>query len=194
MSVKTWGIIGAVVVLAAAGTATALLVSGGGTSDYKTLPKCDKLSAAVPGKPALQVGMNVTDATDVHGLHPAYTNIQCETADKKTSVEVDLYEKSNMDLLTMHAYQDKQVHDGAWRAKDIFDQSGANAGFRTLKPGIAYGTLGFDNSTCWVRQVKGNAVVLLTAPMAPTHSLDQWWAACESIAQTQMPEVVDAAL
>lgn len=194
MSRKTWGIIGAVVVLAAAGTATALYLNRDKAGDYKTLPTCDKLSAAVAGKPAFKVGQNVTNAADIRGLHPAYTNIRCESFDDQTVVEVDLYGQSNMNPLTTNVYPDKQSHDGAWRAKDIFQHSKSGAGLDALKPDIAYGTVTYDRTTCTVEQVKGNADVMLTVPMPKTTSLAQWKAQCKQVAQTQMPKVVDAAL
>ncbi|ACU75936.1 hypothetical protein Caci_7106 [Catenulispora acidiphila DSM 44928] len=190
MSWKTWGIVGAVVVLAAAGTATALLLRGGGTTDYKTLPTCEKLSAAVAGKPAFKVGQNVTDASDIRGLHPAYTNIRCVTDDETTSVEVDLYQASDMDLVTAHKYADQQVHDGTWRANNIFTRDKLTE----LTPDITYGSLGFANATCTVEQVKHNAEVMLTVPMPKTTSLEQWNAQCKQIAQQQMPKVIKAAL
>jgi len=190
MSGKTWGIIGAVVVLAAAGTATAFLLQGDKTTDYKTLPTCDKLSKAVAGKPAFQVGQNVTDAADVHGLHPAFTNIRCETADNATYVEVDLYQQSDMNVVTMGKYPDRQVHDGAWRANEIFGHNN----LYPLKPGIAYGTLSYDNATCTVEQVKHNADVMLTVPMPKTTTVEQFKTQCARIAEEQMPKVIDAAL
>ena len=189
---KTWGIIGAVVVLAAAGTGTALVMRGGGTTDYKSLPACDKLSAAVPGKPAFKVDQNVTDPADtIHGLHPAFTNIRCQTDDAATSVEVDLYEASNMDPFTMNPYSDRQVHDGNWRANDVLSHH--KLSFQ-LKPGIAYGTLSYVNATCTVEQVKGNADVMLTVPMPETTTVAQFKAKCEQVAEKQMPKVIDAAL
>jgi len=190
MSAKTWGIIGAVVVLAAAGTTTAWFLERDTTTDYKTLPTCDKLSAAVAGKPAFKVEQNVTDAADIRGLHPAYSNIRCVAADGLTFVEVDLYQASNMNVVTMGKYSDQQVHDGAWRANDIF----ARNNLYPLKPGIAYGTLSYDNATCTVEQVKHNANVMFTVPMPKTTTLEQFKAQCAQIAQTQMPKVVDAAL
>lgn len=190
MSAKTWGIIGAVVVLAAAGATTALLLHSGGTSDFKALPTCDKLSKAVQGKPAFKVGQNVTAPVDIHGLHPAYTNIRCETADNTTLVEVDLYQQSNMNLLTMDLYPDKQIHDGAWRAKDVFGHSKLTP----LGSDIEYGSLGYILTECTVEQVKGNAEVMLMVPVPRGPSLDQWKAQCKQVAQQQMPKVIDAAL
>ncbi|MEY9859183.1 hypothetical protein ABH935_004811 [Catenulispora sp. GAS73] len=190
MSAKTWGIVGAVVVLAAAGTTTALLLRGGGTSDYTSLPTCDKLAAAVQGKPAFHVGQNVTHAEPFHGLDPAYSNIRCETADGATFVEVDLYQKSNMDPLTTNQYPDKQVHDGEWRARDIFGHSQLT----TLTPDIAYGSLDFAASTCTVEQVKHNAEVMLTVPMAKGTAPGASAAVCKQIAEQQMPKVMGAAL
>ncbi|MEY9930375.1 hypothetical protein ABH926_005020 [Catenulispora sp. GP43] len=73
----------------------------------------------MPGKPAFHVGQNVTDAADIHGLHPAFANIRCEAGEDATFVEVDLYQASNMNPLTMNRYSDQQVHDGDWRAKDM---------------------------------------------------------------------------
>lgn len=189
MKARTWGIVGAVVVLAAAGTATALLLHKD-KGNYTSLPTCDQLSKAVPGKPAFHVGQNVTAAADIHGLHPAYTNIRCETADNTTVVEVDLYQPSDMDVVTLNKYPDKQVHDGAWRANQIFRRNN----LYPLRPGIAYGTLGYDNSTCTVEQVKGNADVMLTVPLPKTTSLEQFKAQCAQVAQQQMPKVIDAVL
>jgi hypothetical protein len=190
MSTRTWGIVGAVVVLAAAGTTAALLLHGGKTGDYKTLPACDKLSGAVQGNPAFHVGQNVTDAADIRGLHPAYTNIRCETADGVTFVEVDLYQASTMNPLTATMYPDKQLHDGDWRAKDIFGHNQLTA----LTPDTAYGSLDFAASTCTVEQVKRNAEVMMTVPMPKGTSPTAWKAACKQIAQQQMPKVIDAAL
>ena len=191
MSAKTWGIVGAVVVLAAAGTVTALLVGGGGgTTEYKSLPTCDKLSSAVAGKPAFHVGQNVTNAADIRGLHPAYTNIRCETADDATAVEVDLYGASNLNPLTTNLYPDKQVHDGAWRAKDIFGHNQLTA----LTPDIAYGSLDYAGATCTVEQVKHNAEVMLTVPLPKQTAVGQSKARCKQIAQEQMSRVMDAAL
>jgi hypothetical protein len=190
VNAKTWGIIGAVVVLAAAGTTTALLMRGGGTSDYKSLPTCDKLSAAVQGKPAFHVGQNVTHSDPVHGLDPAYTNIRCETADGVTFVEADLYQPSNMNPLTTNQYPDKQVHDGAWRARDVFGHNDLMA----LTPDIAYGSLDYVAGTCTVEQVKDNAEVMLTVPMAKGTAPGAWKTVCKQVAQQQMPKVMDAAL
>jgi hypothetical protein len=189
MRPKTWGIIGAVVVLAAAGTATALFLSGGGTTDYKSLPTCDKLAAAIPGKPALHVEQNVTDAADIRGLHPAFTNIRCESADSSTYVEVDLYQQSNMNPVTMALYPDKQVHDGAWRARAIF----ARTSLTPLNADTSYGSLDYAGGDCTVTQVKHNADVMYTVPLKDGPS-DQRKAQCEQIARTQMPKVIDAAL
>ncbi|NUP48625.1 MAG: hypothetical protein HOW97_15170 [Catenulispora sp.] len=188
---RTWGIaVAAVVVLAAAGTTTALLAFGDDNSDYKTLPTCQKISAALPGKPALTVGQNVTDAEDIRGLHPAYTNIQCKNDDDDVAVE--LHQASNMDLYTMHAYPDKTVHDGKQRATEIFTH--VTRGFDELKPGVRFGTFTYTNTTCTVVTLKRNATVQVSVPNPPTHSLDQWKAACRQIAETQVPKVVDAAL
>ena len=190
MNARTWGIIGAVAVLAIAGTTTALLLRGGGTSDYKSLPTCDKLAGAVQGKPAFHVGQNVTHAEPFHGLDPAYTNIRCETADGATFVEVDLYQQGAMDPLTTNKYPDKQVHDGAWRARDIFGHNQLTA----LTPDIAYGSLDYAGRTCTVEQVKHNAEVMLTVPMAKGSAPGAWKTVCKQVAQQQMPKVMDAAL
>ncbi|WP_194898936.1 hypothetical protein [Catenulispora pinisilvae] len=192
MSGKTWGIIGAVVVLAAAGTTTALYLNRDKAGDYKSLPGCDKLSAAVAGKPALKVGQNVTDAADIHGLHPAYSNIRCESFDDQTSVEVDLFGASNMSVLTTEKYPDKQVHDGTWRANDLFSHNNLTR----LNANVAYGSADYAGITCTVEQVKRNAAVMLTVPMPKTTSASsaQRKAQCEQIAQTQMAKVMEAAL
>jgi hypothetical protein len=190
MSGKTWGIVGAVVVLAAAGTTTALYLHRDKTGDYKALPTCAALSKAVIGKPEFKIGQNVTNAADIHGLHPAYTNIRCESFDDQTSVEVDLFGASNMNVLTMNQYPDKQVHDGAWRAKDLFSHNGLTL----LNGNVAYGSLDYAGTTCTVEQVKGNAEVMLTVPVPRATAPGQWKAECEQVARTQMPKVVDAAL
>lgn len=188
---RTWGIAGAaVVVLAAAGTTTAVLLSGD-DGDYKSLPTCKELGAALPGKPTLTVGQNVTDAADYRGMHPAYTDIQCRN--DQDDVTVELHQASTMDLYTSTRYPDGKVHDGRQRASDIYAHQ--TFGFDELKPGVRYGSYGAYISTgCTVVTLKRNATVRVTVPNPPTHSLDQWKAACRQIAETQVPKVVDAAL
>jgi hypothetical protein len=188
---RTWGIAGAaVVVLAAAGTTTAVLLSGD-DGDYKSLPTCKELGVALPGKPTLTVGQNVTDAVDARGMHPAYTNIQCE--DGATEVDVELHQASTLNLITDERYPDGKVHDGRQRASDIY--ANQTLGFDELKPGVRYGSYGaYIRTGCTVVTLRRNATVLVTVPNPPTHSLDEWKAACRQIAENQVPKVVDAAL
>lgn len=191
---RTWGIAGFVVVLAAAGTTTALLLAGDDAgSDYKTLPTCDRLASAVPGKPALSVGENVTDPADIRGLHPAYTDIECKTGD--TQLYVELYQPSDMDVIYLHQYPDKTVHDGRWRANDLFTRR--TKGFEELSAGVRYGSAGYEPYECTVITLKRNALVTLTMPIPSATritSREQWKTGCGQIAKSQLPKVVDAAL
>ncbi|GAA2061156.1 hypothetical protein GCM10009839_85150 [Catenulispora yoronensis] len=191
---RTWGIAAAcVVVLAAAGTTALLVASGDDGGDYKALPTCEKLGSALPGKPTLTVGENVTSTEPVRGMLPAFTNIECKA--DTTQVRVDLYQASNMDLKSGRSYQDKAVHDGSWRANEMFTQQTPQ--FDELKPGVRYGSISYTDSTCTVITVKRNATVMVTVPNPAAtgkHSLEEWKAACRTIAENQVPKVVDAAL
>jgi hypothetical protein len=179
----------AVVVLAVAGATTALL-SGGDDSDYKSLPTCDGLASALPGKPALTVAQNVTDPEDFRGLHPAYTNIECRTAD--TQVFVEMYQPSNVDLIYMRQYTDHTVHDGRWRANDMFTRR--TKGYEQLSANVRFSAAGPSAYSCTVTTLKRNATVDLTVPLASVTSIEEWRTACRQIAKSQMPKVVDAAL
>lgn len=193
MDRRTWGIVVAVVVLAAAGATTALLVSGDGDGDYKSLPKCGKLAAALPGKPALAASRNVTEPQNFQGLHEGWTDIDCVSDSARADVEVELYQQGDMDLFKLGPYPDRATHDGRWRANDVFAKR--TEGFETLNSTVMYGPREYSLGRCTVIEVKNNAIVMLTIPNAlGAHTTDVWKAGCRQIAVSQMPKVVDAAL
>ena len=175
-----------------AGTATAVLASGNGDGDYQTLPTCQKISSALPGKPAMTVGQNITDlnAKTFRGKPFALTDIECEA--QPVDVAVELFRAGDVNVITSGPYPDKAVHDGRWRANEYYQRRSQQ--WDELKPGVRFGSMGFSNETCSVVTLKRNATVTVTLPMPVTKSLDAWKAACRQIAQTQVPKVVDAAL
>lgn len=188
---RTWGIAGAVVVLAAAGATTAVLASGD-DGDYKALPTCKDIGSALPGKPAMTVGQNITDlnAKNFRGRLLAVTDIECKA--EPIDVDTELFRSGDVSLFTAGPYPDKAVHDGRWRADEYYNRQTRQ--WDELKPGVRYGSMTPSNETCWVATLKRNATVMVALPMPTTHSVQEWKAACRQIAQKQVPKVVDAAL
>ncbi len=177
--------------MAAAGTTTALLVTGSAdASDYKALPTCGKLAGALPGQPALTVVNDAPTQPPEHGLDPAFMDLQCATADMQGYVAVDIYQAGSLDLGTAVQYTDKAVHDGRSRAKAEFVRR--SPGSKSLSADVRYSAAPTGNSICTVYSLKRNAVAVLGIPA--TGSLDQFEAACRQIAENQLPKVVGAAL
>ena len=194
---RTWGISAVVIILAAAGVTTAVLVAGSGQDngpDYKALPTCDRLAAALPGPPTLTTSNNAPSQPPEHGLDPAFMDVQCATDDASTFASVDVYQAGSMDLATAAQYTDKTVHDGKSRAKTEFARRGV--GLDKLNSKVSYSSHASGASTCTVYSLKRNAVVMLAMPVTGSGaaSPDQFKAACKQIAEQQMPKLVDAAL
>jgi hypothetical protein len=194
---RTWGISAVVIVLAAAGVTTAVLVAGSGADngpDYKALPACDALAAAIPGPPTLTTSNNAPSQPPEHGLDPAFMDLQCATADVSTFASVDVYQASSMDLATVAQYADKAVHDGKSRAKSEFARRSVD--LDQLNSKLRYSSHATGASTCTVYSLKRNAVVMLALPITGSGagSPDQFKAACKQIAEQQMPKLVSTAL
>ena len=195
MKRRTWGIAAAVVVLAVAGTTTALLVAGSGeASDYKALPTCDKLATVLPGRPALAVQDQNTRQPLERGLDPAFMDIQCATTDLQTYIAVDIYQAGSMDLATAMQYADKAVHDSQSRAKTEFDRR--SNGLKQLNADVRYSAGVSGKTMCNVYSLKRNAVVVLDIAVAQADAASpgQFEAACRKIAGDQMSKLVGAAL
>ncbi|GAA1995349.1 hypothetical protein GCM10009838_70150 [Catenulispora subtropica] len=169
-----------------------MLAFGDGDGDYKALPTCQKIASALPGKPALTVGQNVTDVTakDFRGRPLAVTDIECKAL--PIDVDVELFRAGDLNIITSGPYPDKAVHDGRSRADDFYNRQTKQ--WDELKPGVRYGSITYSDSTCTVMTLKRNATVRVTVPNPPTHSLEEWKAACRQIAEKEVPKVVDAAL
>ena len=187
-----------VVILAAAGTATALLVAGSGDrGDYKALPTCEKLSAVLPGRPPLKAEDDLTSQPLERGLDPAFMDLQCAyfNADVvSTDTGVFIYQAGSMDLATAKQYTDKAAHDARWRAKTEFERR--SVGLDELSADLRYSSRGGGESQCTVYSLKRNAMVTLTIPVTgdAAASPDQFKASCKAIAENLMPKLVDAAL
>jgi hypothetical protein len=194
---RAWAISGIAVILVAAGTVTAVLVTGSSQDngpDYKALPTCGTLAAALPGPPTLAATNDAPSQPPEHGLDPAFMDLQCATDDVSTAVAVDVYQAGSLDLATAVQYTDKAVHDGKSRAKTEFARR--SVGLDKLNSKVRYSSHATGESTCTVYTLKRNAVVMLAIPVTGSGaaSPDQFKAACKQIAKSQMSKLVAAAL
>lgn len=194
---RAWLISGVVIVLAAAGAVTAVLVTGSSQDsgpDYKALPTCATLAPALPGPPTLTTSNDVPNQPLEHGLDPAFMDLQCTSADVSTYIAVDVYQPGSLDLDTAVQYADKTVHDSRSRAKAGFDRR--STGLDKLSSTVRYSSRAGGESMCTVTALKRNATVVLKVPVTGSGaaSPDRFKAACRQIAEKQLPKVVDAAL
>lgn len=194
---RIWVISAVVVVLAAAGTATALLAASGNSgSDYKALPTCERLAPLLPGQPRLKTE-KLTKQPLERGVDPAFMSLICtqfDSEDNLTMLSVDIYQAGIMDLSTAMPYADKAVHDSRWRAKTEFDRR--SSWLDQLSPDVRYSSRLSGDAACEANVLKRNATVILAIPLTgdAAASPEKFKAACLQIAENVLPKLVDAAL
>ena len=160
---------------------------------YDTLPKCAYLSHAWPAKSSV-----ILEDADPHagrsrnGQDFAFMDLRCQA--DYTEVDVSLWQQGDMDLMTGKQYPDKAVHDGVWRANDMFVKQAEH--FESLGADVHYGSADHSGDACTVVKLKQNAIVTLTMPnpVKSPKTAEEFKAGCRQIAQTRMSKIVDAVL